>query len=137
MLNQSGIAKQDLVSREQILANVEHQVSIGCIVSDALGVTVDNRKIVKAGTPISLNLLDTQVPAVLATSVIVADAETGAAMSGVLLHDVDVTNGNANGTALIFGFVNLNRITDTSVQALITTAVKNAGASKLVTFLKV
>ena len=31
---------------------------------------------------------------------------------GVLLHDVDVTDGDDNGTLLIFGFVNINRISD-------------------------
>jgi len=57
-------------------------------------------------------------------------------MTGVLLHDVDVTNGNNNGTALLFGFVNVNRI-EAEVQALITAAVSNPGASRLVTFLRV
>lgn len=35
---------------------------------------------------------------------------------GVLLHDVDVTAGSDNGTLLIFGFVNINRI-DTATAA--------------------
>lgn len=38
---------------------------------------------------------------------------------GVLLHDVDVTFGNANGTLLIHGFVNLDRV-DEATQLLIT-----------------
>lgn len=33
---------------------------------------------------------------------------------GVLLHDVDVTLGDENGTLLIFGFVNINRIEETA-----------------------
>ena len=52
---------------------------------------------------------------------------------GVLLHDVDVTTGNANGTVLIFGFVNTQRL-DASVKAMITTAVKTALNAK-VTFI--
>lgn len=41
---------------------------------------------------------------------------------GVLLHDVDVTFGNANGTLLIHGFVNLDRVDETT-QLLITADV--------------
>ena len=51
-------------------------------------------------------------------------------MNAVLLHDVDVTDGNANGTALVFGFVNLNRIDATTVAKL------KAGTFGLITFLK-
>lgn len=52
---------------------------------------------------------------------------------GVLLHDVDVTAGNANGTLLIFGFVNTQRV-DSSVKAMITGPVKKALNAK-VTFI--
>lgn len=44
--------------------------------------------------------------------------------TGVLLHDVDVTAGDNNGTLLIFGFVNINRL-DTDVQTAITTAASD------------
>lgn len=54
---------------------------------------------------------------------------------GVLLHDVDVTAGNANATLLLFGFVNVNML-ESSVQALITQTVKDALKAK-VTFLAV
>ena len=56
-------------------------------------------------------------------------------MNAVVLHDVDVTDGNANGTALIFGFVNVNRV-DSDVATAITTAVGATGASKQITFMK-
>jgi hypothetical protein len=128
MLNSSGIKTEELGARRQILANVEHQYSIGCVVAQAVGVAVGNRRIAKAGTPIRIDLQNTATAAVLATASV--------AMVGVLLHDVDVTNGNNNGTALLFGFVNLNHV-DADVQALIATAVGSANASKLVTFLKV
>jgi hypothetical protein len=128
MFNSTGTTKTELGARAQILANVEHQFSVGCNVSQAVGVTVGTRTIAKAGTPISMNLQSTNTAAVLATGAV--------AMTGVLLHDVDVTNGNNNGTCLIFGFVNLNRL-DTEVQTLVTAAAGNANASKLVTFLKV
>lgn len=128
MLNRDGIQKSTLAATKQILANVDLQSSVGCIVPKTLGVAVGSKKIAKAGTPIKINLLDLQVVAEK------ADGET--AMNAVLLHDVDVTEKNANGTALVFGFVNVNRV-DTDVAAAITAAVANEGASTRLTFMKV
>ena len=129
MLNRSGISKTTMTAPRQILANVELQSSVGCIVPQALGVEVGGKKIAKAGTPINikLDLINLQSVAVK------ADGTT--AMNAVLLHDVDVTNGSANGTALIFGFVNVNRV-ESDVATAITTAVGATGASKLITFIK-
>ena len=127
MLNRSGISKTTMTAPRQILANVELQSSVGCIVPQALGVEVDGKKIAKAGTPIKVDLMNLQ------TAVAKADGTT--AMNAVLLHDVDVTNGNANGTALIFGFVNVNRV-ESDVATAITTAVGATGASKQITFIK-
>ena len=126
MLNRSGISKTTMTAPRQILANVELQSSVGCIVPQALGVIVGNKKIVKAGTPIKVNLMNLQSLAVK------ADGTT--AMNAVVLHDVDVTNGNASGTALIFGFVNVNRV-EHDVLTAITTAVGATGVSKLITFI--
>lgn len=53
---------------------------------------------------------------------------------GILLHDVDVTDGDNNGTLLIWGFVDLNKVDDTTA-ALITPQVKTTLGGK-VTFLK-
>ena len=127
MLNRSGISKTTMTAPRQILANVELQSSVGCIVSQALGVEVGGKKIAKAGTPIKVDLMNLQ------TAAVKADGTT--AMNAVLLHDVDVTNGNANGTALIFGFVNVNRV-ESDVATAITTAVGATGASKQITFIK-
>ena len=127
MLNRSGVAKATYAATKQILANVELQSSVGCIVPQTLGVTVGTKKIAKAGTPIKIDLMNLQTPATK------ADGTT--ALNAVLLHDVDVTGGSANGTALIFGFVNVNRV-DTDVATAITTAVGATGASKLITFMK-
>lgn len=123
MLNRSGITKSTYAATKQILANVEHQVSVGCIVPQTLGVEVGTHKIAKAGTPIKIDLMNTSA----------AVAAAGASdINAVLLHDVDVTHGNANGTALIFGFVNVNRV-DTDVAAKITALTTN---SSKVTFVK-
>lgn len=127
MLNRSGISKTTMTAPRQILANVELQSSVGCIVPQALGVEVGGKKIAKAGTPIKVDLMNLQTVA--------AKADGTTAMNAVLLHDVDVTNGNANGTALIFGFVNVNRV-ESDVATAITTAVGATGASKQITFVK-
>ena len=102
MLNKSGITKTTYAAQTQILANVDIQASVGCIVPATLGVTVGTKKIVKAGTPINFDLLNLQTVAKVPAE--------GSPMNAVLLHDVDVTGGNANGTALYFGFVNVKRI---------------------------
>lgn len=122
MLNKSGITKTTAVNVNQILLNVEHQVSVGCIVKK------DATAIVPAGTPIKIDLKNLQTPAEI------ADANTHE-MNAVLLHDVDARIANANGTALIFGFVNLSRLAS-GVEAKINTALKNVNASKLITFVK-
>ena len=128
MLNRSGISKTTLTATKQILANVELQSSVGCVVPQILGVEVGTKKIAKAGTPIKVNLMN--------RNVVVEKADGTKAMNAVLLHDVDVTAGNANGTALVFGFVNVNRV-DSDVAQAITTALSAADASKLITFMKV
>ena len=46
-------------------------------------------------------------------------AGTTATAVGVLLHDVDVTAGDNNGTLLIFGFVNINRLDEATASALL------------------
>ena len=127
MLNRSGVAKATYAATKQILANVEHQVSVGCIVPQTLGANVGTKKIAKAGTPIKIDMMNLQTPATK------ADGTT--ALNAVLLHDVDVTNGNANGTALVFGFVNVNRV-DSDVATAITTAAAATGVSPKITFVK-
>lgn len=124
MLNKSGITKETLGAPTQILANVEHQFSVGCVVAQAVGTAVGTKKIAKAGTPIVIDYGSLSTAATAGT--------VGTTANAVLLHDVDVTAGNANGTALIFGFVNINRL-ESDVQAKVT-----AGANKVanVSFLK-
>lgn len=128
MLNRSGITKTKLTNTTQILANVELQSSVGCIVKQDVGVLEGTRKIAKAGTPLKIDLKNLKTPAVLAD-------ESANPMTAVLLHDVDVTEGNANGTALLFGFINYDRI-DEAIRGKVDTAVGNAAATKLVTFIK-
>lgn len=129
MLNMTGISKVSMTTPNQILFNVDHQVSVGVMVSKSIdsAITVNDRKIVKAGTPLNGDLKN------LNTAFVKAVDSTNPAV-GVLLHDVDVTDADGNGTLLIHGFVNLNRV-DKTTAALITPTRETELAGK-VTFLK-
>lgn len=127
MLNRDGMTTVSATNARQILANVKLQSSVGCVVPASLGVNVDGRMIAKAGTPVYIDLTNRQTPVVAADPTNV--------MNAVLLHDVDVTgSGDQNGTALLFGFINTQRL-DTDVQALVTTAAAAGTASRLLVFI--
>ena len=120
MFNNTGIMKEPYGNKNQMLFAVEHQVSMGIVVDTTCGVAENGRKIAKAGTPVTGNLDERT------TAFTPAVTTTGASNAvGILLHDVDVTDDDNNGTVLLFGFVNTNRIDETT-KAKITTEVKAA-----------
>ena len=121
MYNNTGIKKETYGNRNQLLFAVEHQVSMGIVVDEtAFTVTENGRKIAKAGTPVT-GSLDAR-----GTAFTPAATTSGASNAvGILLHDVDVTDGDNNGTLLLHGFVNTNRI-DATTKAKITAEVKKA-----------
>lgn len=122
MFNNTGIKKESFGSGTQILFAVEHQVSMGVVVDQTVGQAVGSKKIAKAGTPLtgSLDARETAFTEASAGSSGVASNAVG-----VLLHDVDVTDGDNNGAILIFGFVNTNRI-DSTTKGKLTEYVKAA-----------
>jgi len=126
MFNRDKVTKYTYGAPVQILANVEFQYSVGCVVPQSIGVNVTSngitRKIAKAGTPININLDNINAAVTAATTT----------ANAVLLHNVDVTEGAANGTALIWGFVNKNR-----VESDVLTKINAVTDSGMVTFLKV
>lgn len=125
-----GFTKTTGAAPVQILAVVDPQVSFGCIVSDKdVSAGSDGRKVVKAGTPLVGDLTKRS------TAFTVVSSTDAAKVIGVLLHDVDVTDGADNGTCLVFGWVNQDMI-DTTTQALWTSDVKTALNGK-VTLIKV
>lgn len=79
----------------------------------ATNVTLSDYGVVVTGTPDIHDVIDIEFT-----------AATDDKAAGVLLHDVDVTDGDDNGTLLIFGFVNINRL-DADVQTAITTAASD------------
>lgn len=132
MFNNTGITKVTGAAPVQILFNVQNQMSVSIVVDDGYSVTRDGKKIVPAGTPLSGDLTARETAFVQAKDATAAGND-GKAATGVLLHDVDVTNGDNNGTLLIWGFVDLNKL-DTTTAALITATRKSE--MKNITFLK-
>lgn len=123
MLNMTGITKVSGAAPVQILYNVQNQMSVSIKLGKnfAGAVTENGRKIVKAGTPLTGDLTNRAVA-------FTAAGESNA--KGVLLHDVDVTEQDANATLLIWGFVNLDRV-DAATKALLTAQVQTALAGQV------
>lgn len=126
MLNQTGIHSETLTAPVQILYNVPNQMAVPILVDSTMAsITVDGRKVVKAGTPLAGDLTARSTPFKAPVPATTGENPTsGTPAVGILLHDVDITNGNANGSLLIWGFVNLNRL-DTATQTLAKAAQKD------------
>lgn len=122
--NKTGVRHEVYSNVSQILLDPALKYTMGIVVDQTVGAvdSATKRKIVKAGTPLTGNLDER-------TTAFTAAADSGSPSVsnavGVLLHDVDVTAGDANGEIVIFGFINMNRI-DTTTQAKITATVKSA-----------
>lgn len=102
-----------------LIANESYMVTLPGIIK-ATGVTAgtDGRKVVKAGTPLYGDIEKRD------TGFTIAGAE-GASPVCVLMHDVDVTAGDENGTIVIAGCVDLLKL-EASVKTALTSAVKAA-----------
>lgn len=122
MLNNTGVTQTKYNDTTQILIDPSNYFAMGIVVDDTCGVadSTTGRKIAKAGTPVTGNL-DART-----TAFTPAVTTTGTSNAvGILLHDVDLTQGDNNGAILLFGFVNTNRI-DATTKAKITNEVKTA-----------
>lgn len=113
-----------------VLLNPDNAFEIGVIVSNT-GVNADSngRKIIKAGTPVggTTNVLQTRNTVLTVTN----SSSTGANSQGVLRHDVDVTNGNANATLIVRGEVDSSKcptLDSTVITALTHIIFVNGGA---------
>lgn len=121
-----GITKESAVNVTQILANTELFQAIGVVINQNTGVSVGSKKIAKAGLPLTGDLN-------ARTTAFTEANSDGSDVKGILLHDVDVTDGNANATMLIFGFVNMNRIDSTTQGKLVEAVTK---ALPMISFIK-
>lgn len=121
------IKEQEFFTDKQILISPNKATRIGCLVSST-GVTTnsDGKKIVKAGTPLyGAEVGMNRQTALTVSSTGATGSETKA--QGVLYHDVvfEGSETSANGCLIIDGTVDYLKL-DSTVQALITTAVKTA-----------
>lgn len=109
-------------NRKTILIGQESfHIALPAIIGNT-GLTADSngKKILKAGTPISGNIEKRDTAFVKAST---ADSKSNA--TAVLLHDVDVTEGNNNGTIVLAGCIDLLKL-ESDVKALVTAEVKTA-----------
>lgn len=120
----SMVKKQSYVTPKEIMLFGEPHTALGIQVAQSVGVTVEGRKIAKAGTPLTGNL-DARNTA-FTNAALTGDAPNQVSNAvGVLQSDVDVTDGTANGSILVEAFINTSAL-DTDVAALITEQVKTA-----------
>ncbi|USS94000.1 hypothetical protein M8332_06850 (plasmid) [Fructilactobacillus ixorae] len=91
--------KKEFYTPNAVVVFPEKATALGGIISSDLGVTENGRKIVKAGTPVGGDDFTVKDQTVLG-------AATADNVQGVLYNDVDVTNGNGNGTVMVSGYIN-------------------------------
>lgn len=113
----NSIETKSFGNDKQILVAPELAFTIGCLVTNTgVSANAEGRKILKAGTPVGGADVLTNRQAVL--------AQNTDAPQGVLLHDVDVTNGQMNGTLLVEGTIDIEKL-DEDVKTLVNTASAN------------
>ncbi len=114
----NSVKTKDYSNEKQILVAPELAFSIGCLVGNT-GVSPDanGRKIIKAGSPVggTTSVLTNR------QTVLTVGAENA---QGIVLHDVDVTDGDGRATLVISGYVDLYKL-DSSVVEMVTSATLN------------
>lgn len=105
------------VEKHILIANNSYLVTLPALVSNS-GVDADSdgRKILRAGTPLA-GTITARGTAFTKTN--------GNTAKAILLHDVDVTDGNGNATIILAGCVDKLKVDETT-RALITENVVNA-----------
>lgn len=113
----NSVKTNSYANEKQILIAPELAFSIGCLVGNT-GVEADanGKKIIKAGTPVggSTSVLTNR------QTVLTKGAENA---QGVVLHDVDVTDGDGRATLVIAGYVDLYKL-DADVVTIANEAAK-------------
>ena len=91
-----------------VVLNPDNLFEIGVQVSNTgVSANAEGKKIIPAGTPVgrATSVLETRNTVLSVTNT----AGNGANAQGVLRHDVDVTNGNANATLVVRGEIDLSK----------------------------
>lgn len=114
MLNQTGVETRNYGAPEKtILVDPLNSTAVSIVVANT-GITADaeGKKIIKAGTPVYGSLQARN------TAFTISGAAS-AKPAGVILHDVDVTAGNANSQIVIFGTIDVSKVDATTATTLI------------------
>lgn len=112
------IREVSYTNKKEILAIPDHYVAIPVTIdSSVLVADAEGKKIMKAGTIIGGVLADPTQKAVSKNTV-----ELGATAEGVLLNDVDCTNGDGIGAMVIHGFFDKAKVTE-NVEAPVAEAI--------------
>ena len=129
MLNQTTVVVESAGSKKFILVDEKNSTAVSCKVANTgISADSDGRKIVKAGTPLAGDLTARGTAFTKATT-----TEGVSNAVGILLHDVDVTDGTKNAQVVIFGTFDLNKF-EADVAALIDAPTK--AALKMIQFIK-
>lgn len=125
MLNQTRVEKFAGSTRKTILVDEMNSTALSCVVANTGVSANDNgKKIIKAGTPVAGNLQKRNTPFTVAAD--------GTNAVGVILHDVDVTAGDANSQVVIFGFIDVSKL-ESDVVTMVNAAADNL---KMIQFVK-
>lgn len=114
--------------QRNVLIAPELAFTIGCQVGNTGVSAVNGKKIIPAGTIVGA---EASVLTERATVLTVTKEDGVANAQGVLVNDVDVTNGTATGTLLISGFVDLDKMPEDAAAL-----VEDATGLTKITFLK-
>ena len=126
MLNQTGVETRPYGAPEKtILVDPLNSTAVSIEVANT-GVTADSegKKIIKAGTPVYGSLRARN------TAFTISGA-SGAKPAGVILHDVDVTDGKKNSQIVIFGTIDVSKV-DSAVAATLIAAEANLKMIQLI-----
>lgn len=115
MANLIKTKKYGAPEKQILIAEDSYKVTLGAIVAATGATEVNGRKILKAGTPVKGDLKARNT----------AFTKEGTTPNAILLHDVDVTDGNSNATIVVAGTVDLNKL-ESDVAELITSTVETA-----------
>ena len=111
----NSVKSKNYSNEKQILIAPELAFTIGCLVGNT-GVDADSngKKIIKAGTPVGGT---TSVLTNRQTVLTKGDSNA----QGVVLHDVDVTDGDGRATLVVAGYVDLYKL-DSDVVSIVSDA---------------
>ena len=119
------VTKTTYANTKNILIGQDsYHISLPCIVGNAGVTAVDGKKILIAGTPLTGDITNRDTAFTKAATSGTEGSKKSNAVA-VLLHDVDVTDGNANGTIVLAGCIDLLKL-DSNTSSLVTTEVKKA-----------